>query len=168
MDTLERRCRARHEASLAVAIGSLGAIALLEYGPSWFGDSDERNLSRWAEEHVAPVDSVACPAHDHGKVGATYRCTVTFASGRVATLHAFERAHETDYFWDPPIYAADKLAAVLRPLLKGDWRDAAVDCGTGILDLPPGGIRCTASKFGHSEHVTFTLDGDNPVVREAP
>nr|HEX4312590.1 hypothetical protein [Kofleriaceae bacterium] len=164
MQNLERRYRGRHKASAAVGLATIAAIALAKFGPSWFGSSIEHDIAAWAGDNVAPVDSVECANREPDR--ATFACTVTFDGGRAATVRVLEDKREAVFFWDPLIVDGATLAARLRPLLGGTWKDAAVDCGTGIVDVPDVGLRCTATKFGHSEHVVF-LPGDRP-IREEP
>jgi hypothetical protein len=124
----------------------------------------DRKVKAWAEA-TAPVDKVSCSEVELKK-GNTFSCQVDLTHGKSYMVEAeiMDDDGLVHYNWQQPIVDAEKLAADVASAMKtAANRDVTVDCGKGVVEVPPGGFQCTASSGADHGHVRVKQD---PKTRE--
>lgn len=125
-------------------------------------DADDK-LKTIVEKVVAPVASVDCPKAERKK-GSTFDCKVVFVGGHQSALKVTitNDSGGFDLDWDKPIASAEKTAeSVVSGIKTQSGKDAKVDCGKGIVELPPDGYKCTVTVDGQTGHATIKWDPTN-------
>ncbi len=111
----------------------------------------------------APVASVDCPKADRKK-GSKFDCKVVFVGGHTGALKVTMTNDDGnfDLDWEKPVASAERTAeSIVAGIKTQSGKDAKVDCGKGIVDLPPEGIQCTVTVDGQTGHATVKWDPTN-------
>lgn len=106
----------------------------------------EEKVKEIAETSVGPVKSVSCPTAKRTK-GVKFTCRVAFQSGGTGNLE-IELVDGDGNFtprWVPWIVDGDRLATTLADAVRDqqpELGDLAVECGTGVIEVPTEGVPC--------------------------
>ncbi len=153
-----------------VVVGGGAATYFLNRNKIDTKDADDKIKGR-VEEFIGPVTSVDCPKAERKK-GSQFDCKVALPGGRTETLHVEIFDDDGHYYakFAKPIINADTVAAGIMKAGKAKNVDAKVDCGKGIVDVPPDGLKCAATVGSQSGHVVVTQDAKTGEIHwaEAP
>lgn len=138
---------------VAVALGACGKID---------NKDAEKKIKEWASSNIGPVSKVKCPEAKM-KAGNSFECKVTFEGGGDYALKVDQKDDKGNVEWSwvvQPI-GAEKAAEMIKEDLVKNVPDVTVDCGKGVVTLPPEGIRCKAAGDGEQVTFLFKLEGEN-------
>jgi hypothetical protein len=145
--------------SFLVAAGGVAAY-LTTRGRIDTSDADAK-LKAIVEDGVAPVTKVECPQAKRKK-GTTFDCRVEFAAGRAAdlTVDIIDDEGGFKVHWAKvPLGGAEKLATMIETGIKSQTgKVAKVDCGKGIVDVPPDGLECKVTVGNETAHAKVKED----------
>ncbi len=131
----------------------------------------EGQIKKWAEETVGPVSRVQCK-HAEMKAGQSFTCDVTFVDGNATfALVVDQKDDHGSVLWDwkTPVGGGAKLAATATAWLAAHGqKDAQLDCGAAIQEIPPDGLRCKATIAGQTRDAIVKLDADNGMTVVLP
>ncbi|MGE5182227.1 MAG: DUF4333 domain-containing protein [Acidobacteriota bacterium] len=145
-----------------VVVGGGAATYFLNRNKIDTSDANDK-LKKIVEKVVAPVASVDCPKAERKK-GSTFTCKVVFVGGHTGSLKVTITNDDGnfDLDWEKPIASAERTAeSITNGIKTQSGKDAKVDCGKGIVDLPPDGIQCTVTVEGQTGHATVKWDPKN-------
>jgi hypothetical protein len=152
-----------------LAAAGLGVVGYLKTRGEVDTKDADAKLKAWAE-NVAPVDKVTCPEAKLKK-GTTFECKADFVGGKSyqITVEVMNDDGQVEYHWSKPIVGAEKLAAdIISAEKTAANKDVKVDCGKGIIEVPPDGLLCAASAGDAKGHLRVKWDQKSNQIVWAP